>query len=499
MAYGVPWGGGLLGLAGNVGPGSGSGMGILDLAGTGRRGINREAIGDTLLGLGSGLLAYGSGQPNWAQTAMTAMRDNRITRGEQRRIQEQEQRDRMLFDMRMSDAERTKNQTAERNARFQNLIPTLPENLRRTAEAMGPDFLDVWGQQQVKQAFPDPLKNPAGVQEYEYAKSQGFTGTLLDWEKEKAAAGRAPEQPPQAPEKVRLAQAAGLTPGTPEYNAFLLGDGSGMDLGNSFDAKAMQFLLTGDPASPEYAAVYNQMAQPRVTFDPATGKAVSITPNMSAYRAPSYTGAPAPAGAAAPGATPQRFSDAGYAGGQAPAPQPAPQAQGNTGGVTVTQVADPALDKTAMAKLNNSRAAATTLVAALNDYKQAFKTAGTGDRFQSALGLSTDLNTKYNAAALLAKGEELFNLGVLNGPDLEIIRRTIPDPSTFSSLALGDADKQIDTIINLISTRLNEQERLANQPATTLGPSKPTSKADYDALPSGATFIAPDGSKRKKP
>jgi hypothetical protein len=34
----------------------------------------------------------------------------------------------------------------------------------------------------------------------------------------------APQQPTAAPEKVRLAQAAGLVPGTPEYNKFLLGN-----------------------------------------------------------------------------------------------------------------------------------------------------------------------------------------------------------------------------------------------------------------------------------
>lgn len=36
---------------------------------------------------------------------------------------------------------------------------------------------------------------PSSVQEYEYAKQQGFTGSLLDYEKQKKAAGRAPMDP----------------------------------------------------------------------------------------------------------------------------------------------------------------------------------------------------------------------------------------------------------------------------------------------------------------
>lgn len=37
---------------------------------------------------------------------------------------------------------------------------------------------------------------PTGVQEYEYAKQQGFKGSLLDYERQKAAAGRAPSSGP---------------------------------------------------------------------------------------------------------------------------------------------------------------------------------------------------------------------------------------------------------------------------------------------------------------
>lgn len=44
--------------------------------------------------------------------------------------------------------------------------------------------------------FAKPTEGPANVQEYEYAKKQGFQGSLLDFEKAKAEAGRTPAQPP---------------------------------------------------------------------------------------------------------------------------------------------------------------------------------------------------------------------------------------------------------------------------------------------------------------
>ena len=79
----------------------------------------------------------------------------------------------------------------------------------------------------IYQGPPKAPDMPSGVQEYEYAKQNGFQGSILDYRKAIAEAGRAPAQGPQAPERVRLAQAAGLQPGTPEYQAFLLSGNQG--------------------------------------------------------------------------------------------------------------------------------------------------------------------------------------------------------------------------------------------------------------------------------
>jgi hypothetical protein len=115
-----------------------------------------------------------------------------------------------------------------------------------------------------------------------------------------------------------------------------------------------------------------------------------------------------------------------------------------------------------------ARSDAVGIVAALNDFRNTFKSAGTVESAKSAMGFNTPLNTSWNSAALLAKGESLFNLGVLNGPDLEILRRALPDPSTFkgASTSAETMDASVDKIINLIQTRIAAKERQLGLPPT---------------------------------
>lgn len=69
---------------------------------------------------------------------------------------------------------------------FANLTPTQRALLGMADQKTGLGLLAQW---------MEPQEGPSGVQEYEYAKSQGFAGSLLDYEKAKAEAGRAPQQP----------------------------------------------------------------------------------------------------------------------------------------------------------------------------------------------------------------------------------------------------------------------------------------------------------------
>jgi len=119
-------------------------------------------------------------------------------------------------------------------------------------------------------------------------------------------------------------------------------------------------------------------------------------------------------------------------------------------------------------KLQTARTEATTIVSALEDFKREFTNTGTWGAIKSVAGANTPVNTAYNNAALLAKGEALFNLGVLNGPDLDIIRRTLPDPSTPKGVITSPENMSIAVgkVIDLLQTRLASRERQLGLPVT---------------------------------
>lgn len=119
-------------------------------------------------------------------------------------------------------------------------------------------------------------------------------------------------------------------------------------------------------------------------------------------------------------------------------------------------------------KLHTARAEAATIVSALEDFRREFENTGTFGAIKSIAGANTPVNTAYNTAALLAKGEQLFNLGVLNGPDLDIIRRTLPDPSTLKGGMTSNADMStaVGKVIDLLQTRLAARERQLGLPVT---------------------------------
>lgn len=119
-------------------------------------------------------------------------------------------------------------------------------------------------------------------------------------------------------------------------------------------------------------------------------------------------------------------------------------------------------------KLHTARSEAATIVSALEDFRREFENTGTWSALKSVAGATTPVNTAYNTAALLAKGEQLFNLGVLNGPDLDIIRRTLPDPSTAKGAMTSTQDmgSAVNKVIDLLQTRLASREKQLGLPIT---------------------------------
>lgn len=282
----------------------------------------------------------------------------------------------------------------------------LAPNLKSVA---GVGLVDVGGEapQVVVPVQHAPNAPPASIVEYETARKQGFKGTLLEYEQAKAAATR-------------------------------------KDPAGSQEARddAILFAPDADPSKPEYQAAHYRRTQARPMQIPdKDGNPVwqQVTPVLPPnVRAPVIPQGGQPAGAA-PSAGP------------APAPgSPAPS-------LSMQPMAPPAADKTAKAKMDVIITEASTLSNALDDYVDAVAKAGPGERALSVAGVSTPSNTAYNNAALLAKGEQLYNLGVLNGPDLAILQKTLADPSTFKGQAAGPeaAKAAADSVRRLIQDRVN--------------------------------------------
>lgn len=120
------------------------------------------------------------------------------------------------------------------------------------------------------------------------------------------------------------------------------------------------------------------------------------------------------------------------------------------------------------------------------------------------------MGSAYNNLMLQAK--EAYNLGVLNGPDYDILQSVVADPTKLKSAliptdALTKQAQELQRIAGNIEAqvlRSHGKPAPASVPipaaaAAKGAPKKITSDADYNALPSGAEFIAPDGSHRRKP
>lgn len=267
---------------------------------------------------------------------------------------------------------------------------------------------------------------------------------------------------PQGPgptEKERNALSAGLVPGTQEYNDFILGrdvnSAKGPYPSNSPESTDMNNILRGqnDPTfrnSPEFIAAWNrQYEQPKIITtpdpnDPTRMVQMQITmPIPRGFQGPNY-GTPTQAPAATP---PQGAASAPTAG----PPSATAAVVPGTSTIPPKEAAD----------LRKFEAEADAMLSALDTFDKTIEGATQLDFLDALGGGFTEggrrLSTDWANAALLSKAESLYNLGVLNGPDLDIIRNTLTDPSTikgqFTSIdAYKTATKSIR---KLITDRIN--------------------------------------------
>ena len=131
--------------------------------------MNNPFIGDAISAIGQSLLGLGSGRKDWGLLGIQALDQRRQDRLANTRQAMADQQQAQLFDFQKQRfaAEQAQQQQAQQQqaklAQFQQLLPTLPQNLQPIAQAMGPDFLDQYGKIQVEQAFPKPQEPNSAV------------------------------------------------------------------------------------------------------------------------------------------------------------------------------------------------------------------------------------------------------------------------------------------------------------------------------------------------
>ena len=246
-------------------------------------------------------------------------------------------------------------------------------------------------------------------------------------------------------EKKRLA--AIELKGSPEPESNMPFSGTGME------AQDRNILLRGNPNSAAYASAYANQSNPRISVG-LDGRQTIVTPNMSWARKPTYNSNNIPTNTL--NGNPLNR----------PTTEDATQSALGPNAPTITTSQPKRLLPAVKAKIDKAVNGAATLVNSLLNYQKTFKAADFAERGKSAFGLSTPSNNAWTSAALMAKGEELYNLGVLSGPDLEIIQKAFPDPSTRKGALASDADidSSVNTVIDLIQDKITGMQRINNVP-----------------------------------
>lgn len=245
--------------------------------------------------------------------------------------------------------------------------------------------------------------------------------------------------------------------------------------------------------SQRFETALSIVSAPRTSFDAASGQMVTIRPELPPFVVQAVEAArrrggqgaqpaqPAPGGATVqPSAAPAASGDPPGV----PIPGTTLSASPPPAGVSVQQVTPPRTDPNAPSGGDRTRLRSIEVEAqgvrdALQTFRETRSRASLAERASTAAGMPTELSTTWSNAALLAKGEALYNLGVLNGPDLTIIQRTLSDPATLRGLFTGaeTAEAQIRAIETLLDQRLRTARAQfggQTEPAAPAAPAAPT-------------------------
>lgn len=279
----------------------------------------------------------------------------------------------------------------------------------------------------------------------------------------------------------------------------------GLFEGTSMDAQVYNTLATADPSSKAYQIAYNIASQPKTQVD-AQGNIVTVRPNMSAFQQallnnPNVPNETIPTEMPAAPQTPvmpdavtvpnldQMPIDANEAmydvpvgtilGGQTqPTVIDDNMETFNIGGSEITTVRGNRPSAPDKSKMKEMRAGSQTIMAELDKFEKAVKEADPRDFMFAATGGQTEgaqkLTGAWTTTALMSKGEALLNLGVLNGPDLQVIQGMLPNPASVTgAMASKEAYAQaIKNVKSLINDRIAAYE-------SQFGEGKAAPKQDY--------------------
>lgn len=335
----------------------------------------------------------------------------------------------------------------------------------------------------------------------------------------------------------QLVQGPGMGGGGAGGSGGGAGAPGGMFRGTSMEAQSLNILTRGDPASPEYAAVYAREAAPRVAVAPdASGNLVPslVYPDMSPFRPPTFRhptpGQPQPeapaaadptgyvaggAGAAMP--TPEAPS-APLAAPVAPAPpappvaapvqppqaaQTAPQPPvipAQPGAPRIQPLAPPRVNPTAAEAVRRFENESGRVLDAVNNFERLANAAGPGTRFNTWIQNPTDpaaaaIQQAYNNMVTTLRSEAFLNTGVLQPAEMSMIREMLRDPTSWrGALTTPEArTAQLNQIRQMIQSGIARQRASIQQPGQALQPVIDQPQAAPGAVPPRGSAPAAPG------
>jgi hypothetical protein len=263
--------------------------------------------------------------------------------------------------------------------------------------------------------------------------------------------------------------------------------------GTGMEAQTANILLTGDPSSQAYAVAYAALGKERYSYNPTTQETTIIKPDMSMFAPPTFQ---LPTG----GVPDTNATVVPPLDGSGQLLAPGTPADDRRAGLTVvTPDTLPPVDQRAYA-------AGITIIGrvsgALNAYRDLLvNDEGIKDRADLLMpGNSSRAKITAARTDLMMEMKELFDLGVLTGPDMDLLTAIVADPTSFNPSSEGiwmgaeGYNAQFDVIENKLATArklLDEQFGITPQAEA---PPAPTNPSEREV---GKVYMSPNGALGK--